>query len=79
MVLPIGPEEFGVGFLFGQGYIKAPGEAKEVLICPEGRISVYADVKSMEPKEGIIASGCGGTSKNSKEMFTGAFKPLAES
>jgi len=78
MVLPVGLEEFGVGFLFGQGYIKAPGEVKEVLVCPEGRISVYADVESMEPKEVIITSGCGGTGKISKEMFTGAFKPLAE-
>ena len=78
MVLPVGLEEFGVGFLFGQGYIKAVGEVKEVLVCPEGRISVYADVESMEPKEVIITSGCGGTGKISKEMFTGAFEPLCE-
>ena len=44
MVLPIGLEEFGAGFLFGQGYIKEPGEIKEIYICPEGRIAVYADV-----------------------------------
>jgi FdhD protein len=78
MVLPIGLEEFGVGFLFGQGYIKRPEEVKEVLVCPEGRISVYADVESMEQKEVIITSGCGGTGKISKEMLTGAFEPLAE-
>ncbi len=78
MVLPIGLEEFGVGFLFGQGYIKKPGEVKEVLVCPEGRISVYADVESMEPKEVIVTSGCGGTGKISKEMLTGEFEPLSE-
>lgn len=78
MVLPVGLEEFGVGFLFGQGYIKAPGEVREVLVCPEGRISVYADVESMDPKEVIITSGCGGTGKISKEMLTGAFEPLME-
>jgi FdhD protein len=78
MVLPVGLEEFGVGFLFGQGYIKAVGEVKEVLVCPEGRISVYADVESMEPREVIITSGCGGTGKISREMFTGAFEPLSE-
>jgi FdhD protein len=78
MVLPVGLEEFGVGFLFGQGYIKSPGEVKEVLVCPEGRIAVYADVENMEPKEVIITSGCGGTGKISKEMFLGAFEPLQE-
>ncbi len=44
MVLPIGLEEFGAGFLFGQGYIKEPEEIKEIYVCPEGRIAVYADV-----------------------------------
>ena len=38
MVLPVGLEEFGVGFLFGQGYIKRPEEVKEVL---EERVSLY--------------------------------------
>lgn len=78
MVLPVGLEEFGVGFLFGQGYIKSPKEVKEVLVCPEGRISVYADVTSEKPKEVIITSGCGGTGKISREMLEGAFDPLQE-
>lgn len=78
MVLPIGLEEFGAGFLFGQGYIKRPEEVKEVIVCPEGRIAVYADVESTEPKEVIITSGCGGTGKISKEMLEGAFEPLQE-
>ncbi len=71
MVLPVGLEEFGVGFLFGQGYIERPEEVKEVLVCPEGRISVYADVESMEPKDVIISSGCGGTGKIPREMLEG--------
>ena len=71
MVLPIGLEEFGVGFLFGQGYIQHPDEIKEVLVCPEGRISVYADIENVEPKEVIITSGCGGTGKISREMLEG--------
>ncbi|MGB3209717.1 MAG: formate dehydrogenase accessory sulfurtransferase FdhD [Desulforhopalus sp.] len=78
MVLPIGLEEFGAGFLFGQGYIKKPGEIKEIYICPEGRIAVYADVEHVEPKEVIITSGCGGTGKISREMLEGAFEPLQE-
>ena len=78
MVLPIGLEEFGVGFLFGQGYINNPDEVKEVLVCPEGRISVYADVESMEPKEVIITSGCGGTGKISREMLEGELEPPLE-
>jgi len=71
MVLPTGLEEFGVGFLFGQGYIQNPEEVKEVIVCPEGRISVYADVQSMEPKDVIITSGCGGTGKIPREMLEG--------
>ncbi|WP_240744326.1 formate dehydrogenase accessory sulfurtransferase FdhD [Desulfopila sp. IMCC35006] len=78
MVLPTGLEEFGAGFLFGQGYIKEPGEIKEIYICPEGRIAVYADVLRTEPKEVIITSGCGGTGKISREMLEGAFDPLQE-
>ena len=78
MVLPVGLEEFGAGFLFGQGYIKIPGEVKEIYVCPEGRIAVYADVDIIEPKEVIITSGCGGTGKISKEMLEGAFDPLQE-
>jgi FdhD protein len=78
MVLPIGLEEFGAGFLFGQGYISRPEEVKEVIVCPEGRIAVYADVEITEPKEVIITSGCGGTGKISKEMLEGAFEPLQE-
>ena len=78
MVLPVGLEEFGAGFLFGQGYIKTPGEVKEIYVCPEGRIAVYADVDIIEPKEVIITSGCGGTGKISKEMLEDAFDPLQE-
>ncbi len=79
MVLPTGLEEFGPGFLFGQGYITSPGEVVEVWVCPEGKISVYADVpENSAPKEVIITSGCGGTGKISKEMLEGAFKPLRE-
>ena len=80
MVLATGLEEFGAGFLFGQGYITEPGQVREVLVCPEGRISVHADVEEgSAPKEVIITSGCGGTGKISKEMLEGAFDPLNES
>ena len=75
MVLPAGLEEFGVGFLFGQGYIERPDEVKEVLVCPEGRISVYADVEDTEPKDVIITSGCGGTGKIPREMLDGLLEP----
>ncbi|PID76379.1 MAG: formate dehydrogenase family accessory protein FdhD [Deltaproteobacteria bacterium] len=78
MVLTTNLEEFGAGFLFGQGYIKKPGEIKEIIVCPEGRIAVYADVDMTKPKEVIITSGCGGTGKIPKEMLEGAFEPLQE-
>lgn len=80
MVLPVGLEEFGVGFLFGQGYIERREEVKEVLVCPEGRISVYADVEDTGPKEVIITSGCGGTGKIPREMLEGVIaEPMAYS
>lgn len=78
MVLPLGLEEFGVGFLFGQGFIKKPQEVKEVIVCPDGRIAVYADVDETAPHEVIITSGCGGTGKISRDMLEGAFEPLLE-
>ncbi len=78
MVLPVGLEEFAVGFLFGQGYIRNSEEVREVYVCPEGRVAVYADVVHPEPKEVIITSGCGGTGKIAKEMLEDAFEPLAE-
>jgi FdhD protein len=78
MVLPVGLEEFGAGFLFGQGYIKTPEDIKEIYVCPEGRIAVYGDIEVTEPKEVIITSGCGGTGKISKEMLEGAFEPLQD-
>jgi FdhD protein len=79
MILETGLEEFGAGFLFGQGYLHTPGEVKEVIVCPEGRIVVYADVEEdAEPKEVIITSGCGGTGKISRDMLEGAFDPLQE-
>ncbi len=78
MVLPVALEEFGAGFLFGQGYIKKPEEIREIYVCPEGRIAVYADVEYTEPREVIITSGCGGTGKISREMLEDAFEPLQE-
>ncbi len=78
MVLPVGLEEFGVGFLFGQGYIKNSKEVLEVMVCPEGRIAVYADVDESVNTDVIITSGCGGTGKISREMLEGAFEPLED-
>lgn len=78
MVLPVGLEEFGIGFLFGQGYLQRPEEIKEVVVCAEGKISVYADVEMGEPKEVIITSGCGGTGKIPREMLDGILEPPLE-
>jgi len=79
MVLETGLEEFGAGFLFGQGYVDRPGQVREVLVCPEGRILVHADVdEDMEPKEVIITSGCGGTGKISRDMLEGKIGSLED-
>lgn len=79
MVLPTGLEEFGVGFLFAQGYLSRPEEFKEVRLCHEkGGIFVYAALEEIERKEWIITSGCGGTGKISKDFLEREFDPLAE-
>ncbi|GAB4343462.1 MAG: formate dehydrogenase accessory sulfurtransferase FdhD [Desulfobulbaceae bacterium] len=79
MVLETGLEEFGAGFLFGQGYVDAPGQVREVLVCPEGRILVHADVdENVQPREVIITSGCGGTGRISREMLEGKIAPLKD-
>lgn len=79
MVLETGLEEFGAGFLFGQGYIEHPGQVREVFVCDEGRILVHADVEEdIGPREVIITSGCGGTGKISREFLEGKIDPLQE-
>ncbi|AEH45880.1 formate dehydrogenase family accessory protein FdhD [Thermodesulfatator indicus DSM 15286] len=79
MVLPTGLEEFGVGFLFAQGYFDNPTVFKEVRLCHEkGSIFVYADVEKIEGKDLIVTSGCGGTGKISREFLEKEFSPLAE-
>lgn len=78
MVLPVGLKEFAVGFLFGQGYISIHDEVKEIYICQEGSIAVYADIESIEPKEMIVTSGCGGTGRIAREMLEGIFNKVQE-
>ncbi len=79
MVLETGLEEFGAGFLFGMGYVERPDQVREVLVCPDGRIVVHADVdEDAAPKDVIITSGCGGTGKISRDMLEGAFDDLEE-
>lgn len=79
MVLETGLEEFGAGFLFGQGYIDSPGQVREVLVCNEGRILVHADTDpDIKPREVIITSGCGGTGKISRDMLEGKIAPLQD-
>lgn len=79
MLLETGLEEFGAGFLFGMGFVEHPNQVREVLVCPEGRISVHADVDDdIEPKDVVITSGCGGTGKISRDMLEGAFGELED-
>ena len=78
MVLPTGLEEFGLGYLFAQGYFEDPKAFKEVRLCHEkGGIFVYADVEKAEPKDLIVTSGCGGTGKISRDFLEKEFSPLA--
>lgn len=79
MVLGTALEEFGAGFLFGQGYLERPGQVREVIVCDEGRILVHADVdENLKPRDVIITSGCGGTGKISRDMLEGKISPLQD-
>ncbi len=78
MVLPCNLEEFGVGFLFSQGYIRKPEEIERVKICDKGGIFVYTKNKKVEKKEVIITSGCGGTGKISRDMLEKPFEKVEE-
>ncbi len=76
MLLATGLEEFGVGFLFAQGYISSPKEIKEVRLCDTGGIYVYTSAEEVEKKELIVTSGCGGTGKISRDFLEREFDPL---
>jgi len=78
MVLPCNLEEFGVGFLFSQGYIQKPEDIESVRVCEKGGIFVYTRNKKVEKKEVIITSGCGGTGKISRDMLERPFGELEE-
>ncbi len=69
MVLAENLEEFGAGFLFGQGYITSPEEIVEVVLCEQGRVTVYARVEDKADPETIVTSGCGGTGRISRKML----------
>lgn len=79
MVLARNLEEFGAGFLFGQGYVAVPEDIVEVVVCEQGRVTVYAREKDpgADP-ETIITSGCGGTGRISRKMLEGPFPPAGE-
>ncbi|ADY73467.1 formate dehydrogenase family accessory protein FdhD [Desulfurobacterium thermolithotrophum DSM 11699] len=78
MVLPCNLEEFGVGFLFSQGYIQKPEDIESVRVCDKGGIFVYTKDKKIEKKDVIITSGCGGTGKISRDMLERPFEELKE-
>ena len=81
MVLPTDLEALAVGFLFARGYIESFREVVEILICPEGRLTVYARVDDPTPErseEMIITSGCGGSGRISREMLQAGPGPLGE-
>ncbi len=42
MVLAQDLDVFGAGFLFGQGYVSTPEDIVEVVLCEQGRVTVYA-------------------------------------
>lgn len=75
MVLAQDLEEFGAGFLFGQGYITRPEDIVEVVLCDQGRVTVYARVEDSADPETIVTSGCGGTGRISRSMLEADFPP----
>ncbi|PTN38897.1 formate dehydrogenase accessory sulfurtransferase FdhD [Desulfonatronum sp. SC1] len=91
MVLAQDLDVFGAGFLFGQGYVSTPDDIVEVVLCEQGRVTVYArtedrgadrtggrsDERDADP-ETIITSGCGGTGRISRRMLEEEFSLAAE-
>jgi FdhD protein len=75
MVLARDLEEFGAGFLFGQGYVSVPEDIVEVTLCEQGRVTVYARVDDRGEPETIVTSGCGGTGRISRAMLEDDFPP----
>ncbi|GAB6060416.1 formate dehydrogenase accessory sulfurtransferase FdhD [Desulfonatronum parangueonense] len=69
MVLAENLEEFGAGFLYGQGYVTSAEEIVEVVLCEQGRVTVYARVDDKAEPETIVTSGCGGTGRISRKML----------
>jgi FdhD protein len=88
MVLAQDLDVFGAGFLFGQGYVSTPEDIVEVVLCEQGRVTVYARTKESNAEQGeerdadpetIITSGCGGTGRISRKMLEEEFSPAVES
>ncbi|SMP40953.1 FdhD protein [Desulfonatronum zhilinae] len=88
MVLARDLDVFGAGFLFGQGYVTTPDDIVEVVLCEQGRVTVYARTNERDGERGedreaepetIITSGCGGTGRISRRMLEEDFSPAAES
>lgn len=80
MVLAQDLDVFGAGFLFGQGYVSTPEDIVEVVLCEQGRVTVYArEEENRADPETIVTSGCGGTGRISRKMLEEDFPPAAES
>lgn len=69
MVLARDLDEFAVGFLFGQGYLKRGDHVLETRVCQEGLVQVFADVEVIRDEEMITTSGCGGTGKIARRLL----------
>jgi len=81
LVLPTDLEEFALGFLFGQGYIRGPEDVVEVLVCPQRRVTVYARIEQSlaeMDEEMVVTSGCGGTGRIARRLLEEEYPPLAE-
>ncbi len=77
LILPTDLEEFGVGYLFGLGYISKSEEIKEIRLCTEKEsIFVYTSCQEIPKREIVTTTGCGGTGSLSYEMLEEDPPPL---
>ncbi len=79
MILPHNLEEFAVGFLYAQGYIKNYNQIDSIRTCKDGSIFVYAKSAGVpKPKESIVTSGCGAGSIAASVIYNNEIKKVKD-
>ncbi len=78
MVLPCDLKEFGVGFLFSQGYIKGSEDIKSVEVRDINKVFVYTKDRNKEKRDTIFIPGCEWNEKTLGIMIEKSLEKLKE-